>query len=59
MGLLQLNKFKHMNEQVTIMKYERDDETDASQSNCAETFDQKLIPTSLGNTDEHIINQHI
>lgn len=39
MGLLQLNKFKHMNEQVTIMNYERDDETDASQSNCAETFD--------------------
>ena len=59
MGLLQVNKMRHLNEKVTIMKYERDDDTDASQSNCVDTFDQQLIPISLSNTDENKINQHV
>ena len=40
LGLLKVNKMKNLNEQVTIIKYERDDETDASQANCVDTFDQ-------------------
>ena len=40
LGLLKVNKMKNLNEQVTIIKYERDDETDASQKNCVDTFDQ-------------------
>ena len=40
LGLLKVNKMKNLNEQVTIIKYERDDETDASQTNCVDTFDQ-------------------
>ena len=40
LGLLKVNKMKNLNEQVTIINYERDDETDASQKNCVDTFDQ-------------------